>query len=87
MRLAGEPFEPLDLTLPNVLDRAAQGAFIDGDDVVPYSEVAERSRELASWFVAEGVEPGERVALLASNRVAMSIAGKRCRWQDSSGTQ
>jgi acyl-CoA synthetase (AMP-forming)/AMP-acid ligase II len=74
MRLAGEPFEPLDLTLPDVLDRAAHGAFIDGDDIVPYSEVAERSHELASWFVAEGVEPGDRVALLASNRAEFVVA-------------
>ena len=73
-RLAGEPFEPLDLTLPDVLDRAARGAFIDGDDVVSYSEVAQRSRRLASWFVAEGVEPGDRVALLASNRAEFVVA-------------
>ena len=73
-RLAGEPFEPLDLTLPDVLDAAERGAIIDGDRVVAYTEVAERSRQLAAWFVAEGVQPGDRVALLSSNRVEFVLA-------------
>jgi len=73
-RLAGESFEPLDLTLTDVLDRATEGAFIDGDDVLRYSEVAARSRELTRWIVAEGVLPGDRVALLSSNRAEFVVA-------------
>ena len=73
-RLSGRPFEPLDLTLPGVLDTTTEGAFIHGDGVVPYAEVAERARRLAGWFVAEGVEPGDRVAILASNRVEFVVA-------------
>ena len=73
-QLVGEPFEPLDLTLPDVLDAAEEGAFIEDDRVVPYSEVAARSRAVARWLVAEGVEPGDRVALLSTNSVALVSA-------------
>jgi fatty-acyl-CoA synthase len=73
-RLAGPPFDPLDLTLPDVLDAASEGAFVDGDIVTPYTEVAERSQALAGWLVGEGVAPGDRVALLSSNRVEFVVA-------------
>ena len=73
-RLAGAPYEPLDLTLPDVLDAAEQGAFIEGDRVVSYTQVAARSHAVAGWLIEEGVEPGDRVALLSTNSVALVVA-------------
>lgn len=74
IRLAGPPFEPLGLTLPDVLDASVEGAFIEGEHVVPYTEVGERSRSLGASLLEQGVAPGDRVGLLSSNRVAFVVA-------------
>ncbi len=74
MRIEGEPFEPLDVTLPDVLDAATSGGFIDGGREIPYGDLAARARRLANWLVSEGVESGDRVAVLGSNRVETVVA-------------
>ena len=75
MRLSGEPLEPLELTLPDVLDRAPEGcaAIFEGDDV-SYGELRERTRAFAARLVELGVQPGDRVALLMTNRPEFLVA-------------
>ncbi|WP_243788127.1 AMP-binding protein [Saccharopolyspora gloriosae] len=67
---------PVPETVPAALDRAAE-EFGDGEAVVDHSgerevrltyrELRGRVRELARFFIAEGVRPGDRVALNSPN--------------------
>ncbi|HEY1972811.1 MAG TPA: FadD3 family acyl-CoA ligase [Pseudonocardia sp.] len=59
-------------TIPGALARAAarwpdRPALIEGPSRMSWPELAERVAELARFFVAEGVRPGERIAVLAPN--------------------
>ncbi|HWN32192.1 MAG TPA: FadD3 family acyl-CoA ligase [Pseudonocardia sp.] len=59
-------------TIPGALAEAAQRwpdgpALIDGDVRLTWSELAERVRRVARFLAAEGVRPGDRVAVQAPN--------------------
>lgn len=70
MSLTGAPFSPLELTLPEVLDRAPDGeAATEAGRSVTFAELRERSWSAACGLAGLDVRPGNRVALLASNRV------------------
>lgn len=45
-------------------DSSGQPAIYFGDEVINHRDVGERSRQTAEKFIAAGLEPGERVALL-----------------------
>ncbi|MDG2070700.1 MAG: AMP-binding protein, partial [Pseudomonadales bacterium] len=45
----------------------AQAAVVHGDRRITYAELEDRSNRLANAFIAAGLEPGDRVALLARN--------------------
>ncbi len=70
MSLTGEPFSPLELTLPEVLDRAPDGeAAVEAGRGVTFAELRERSWAAAYTLAGLDVRSGDRVGLLASNRV------------------
>ncbi len=59
-------------TVPSVLRRSAarfpdREAVVDGDVRITYAQLHERSRACARLFVAEGVRPGDRVAVCVPN--------------------
>lgn len=45
-----------------------QRAVVDGDVILTYQELNQRVNRLAHFFQSEGLLPGDRVAILASNR-------------------
>ena len=45
----------------------ARAAVVHGDRRITYAELEDRSNRLANAFIAAGLEPGDRVALLARN--------------------
>jgi len=60
------------LPLARVLERAAivyghRLAIVDGDVRLSYRELAERVAKLAGGILARGIEPSDRVAVLARN--------------------
>lgn len=70
------PFTFAELTPTAFLDRSAHAfaprpAIVDGDQRFTYAEFADRSKRLAGALHSLGVEPGDRVAALASNSHVM----------------
>lgn len=70
------PFTFAELTPTAFLDRSAHAfaprpAIVDGDQRFTYAEFADRSKRLAGALHSLGVEPGDRVAALASNSNVM----------------
>ncbi len=66
-------------TIPAVVDDAARRfgaaeALVDGDLRLSFVELKERVDEAARAFVAAGLEPGDRVAIWASNSAEWAIA-------------
>jgi len=62
------------MNLGELVSRAAQAhgdrcAVIDGERRVSFRELDERSNRFGSWMLAEGLAPGDRVALLLGNRL------------------
>ena len=49
-------------------------AVVEGDNVVSYAELGRRAEQAAAAMQAAGVEPGDRVAVWASNRLEWIIA-------------
>lgn len=75
MEISGPPIELLDLTMPDVLDRAPDGvAAVFGDAALSYTDLKTRSRAVAAGLIARGVAPGDRVALLIGNCPEFLIA-------------
>src|ERR1700730_17182612 len=63
------------LTLPALLDRHLAErpdapAFIDGEKRIIYAEFDALCRQTAAWLTAQGVGPGDRVAVWVENRIA-----------------
>ena len=44
-------------------------AFVDGERTISFAEFDERCRQAAAWLAAQGVGPGDRVALWLVNRI------------------
>ncbi len=70
--MPGSPFGPVPLTPTAFLDRArvvhrTRTALVDGDVRRTYEELADRSERLAGALAGLGVEPGDRVSVLAPN--------------------
>ena len=66
---------PLQDLLRRAIDRGpGKVAVIDGDGTYSYSQLGEYSDRLASALVGLGVNPGDRVAILAPNCVEFVIA-------------
>lgn len=65
-------------TIPQLLtDMARRGdhpAVVSGDAAVSYRELADRISEASRAYLAQGVQPGDRVALWAPNRVDFILA-------------
>ena len=62
------------LTLPQLTGRACRSrpdhlAVVFGDDTRTHAELHDRAARVASVLAGEGVEPGDRVALLLHNRI------------------
>jgi fatty-acyl-CoA synthase len=62
------------LTLPALLDRHLAerpdaAAFIDGEQRITYAEFDALCRKSAAWLIAQGVGPGDRVAVWLVNRI------------------
>jgi fatty-acyl-CoA synthase len=62
------------LTLPALLDRQLAerpdaAAFIDGEDCISYVGFDRLCRKTAAWLAAQGVRPGDRVAVWLVNRI------------------
>src|SRR5947208_9508356 len=62
------------LTLPALLDRHLAErpdapAFIDGETPITYAEFDALCRKTAAWLAAQGVRPGDRVAVWLVNRI------------------
>jgi acyl-CoA synthetase (AMP-forming)/AMP-acid ligase II len=67
-------------TIPRLLREAADRfgdhpAYVDGGVRVSYAELLERVREVASAYVARGMEPGGRVVVWAPNSIEWVVAG------------
>src|SRR5262249_57538162 len=61
-------------TLPALLDRhlaerPEAPALIDGEARISYAEFDRLSRKTAAWLIAQGIGPGDRVAVWLVNRV------------------
>jgi acyl-CoA synthetase (AMP-forming)/AMP-acid ligase II len=68
-RLAGVPIDPVELTIFEALERSPGSiATVSEDATLTCDELREASSRLASGLIGLGVRPGDRVALLASNR-------------------
>ena len=66
-------------TVPVLLERnrrlhGDRHAVVTGDGAVTHAELDERSRVVAARLLADGVTPGERVALLAENGIDWVVA-------------
>ncbi|MBS1699034.1 MAG: AMP-binding protein [Actinobacteria bacterium] len=65
-------------TVPAMLaDKAALGthpAIVDGDTVIGYADLHERVRGVARAYLAQGIEPGDRIGLWAPNRHEFILA-------------
>ena len=64
--------ETLPSTLPALLRHAAslypdQPAVVDGEVRMDYTQLLERSQAVARGLLAQGVQPGDRVAIWAPN--------------------
>ncbi|MFC4295877.1 class I adenylate-forming enzyme family protein [Novosphingobium tardum] len=62
-------------TLPAAIDwwarmRPDQPAVVLGEDAITYSEYRDWSRRVAQMLIADGLEPGDRVAICATNSLA-----------------
>jgi fatty-acyl-CoA synthase len=44
-------------------------AFVDGERAISFAEFDERCRQAAAWLAAQGIGPGDRVALWLVNRI------------------
>ena len=76
MSVTPAPFSFAELTPTAFLDRAAhvfatRDAVVDGDRRFTYAEFGARSRRLAGALHELGIEPGDRVAALATNSHVM----------------
>ena len=76
MPVTPAPFSFAELTPTAFLDRAAHAfagrdAVVDGDTRFTYAEFGARSRRLAGALHGLGIEPGDRVAALATNSHVM----------------
>ena len=79
------PFTFSELTPTAYLDRSAhafatRAAVVDGGRRFTYAEFADRSQRLAGALHALGVEPGDRVAALATNSHVMLEAHHGVPW-------
>ena len=54
---------------PHLAGRPHAVAFVDGERTTSFAEFDERCRQAAAWLAAQGVGPGDRVALWLVNRV------------------
>ncbi len=65
-------------TVPALLaEMAALGdhpAIVDGDVVIGYAELQNRVRSVARAYLAQGIEPGDRIGLWAPNRHEFILA-------------
>ncbi|WP_193597048.1 AMP-binding protein [Microbacterium sp. YJN-G] len=65
-------------TVPMLLaEQAARGehpAIVDGDTTVSFAGLHERVRDVARGYLAHGIEPGDRVAVWAPNRLEFILA-------------
>ena len=71
------------LVLPELTGRASRSrpghpAVVFGDEVLTHAELHDRAARLASVLEAEGVQPGDRVALLLHNRTEFVEALLAC---------
>lgn len=82
-------YRPADFaTLPDALDYAATGCaglnFHDGRGrlarVLSYAELSRRARALARWLSAQGLNRGERVAIVADMAPGFAIAFFACQY-------
>lgn len=75
MQVEGELLGTVEHTLPEVLGRRGSGcAVVDGGRTLSYPDLREGARSVARRLVGLGVEPGDRVALLLSNRLEFLFA-------------
>src|ERR1700680_648639 len=63
-----------ELTLPALLDRHLAErpdalACVDGDKRVSYAEFDALCRKTAAWLIAQGIRPGDRIAVWLVNRI------------------
>src|SRR6202165_1949964 len=63
-----------ELTLPALLyrhlaERPDAPAFVDGEKRVSYAEFDALCRKTAAWLIAQGVRPGDRIAVWLVNRI------------------
>lgn len=70
------PFGPVPLTPLDFLQRsahvhAARPAVVDGSRTMSYEELAASCRSIAAGLLARGLEPGDRVSVLAPNTLEM----------------
>ncbi|MGH3308784.1 MAG: AMP-binding protein, partial [Nocardioides sp.] len=66
-------------TLPRLLRAAAERyadrpAYIEGEMTLSYADLLARVREVARGYVAQGLEPGERVVIWAPNSIDWAVS-------------
>ena len=57
---------------------AAKTAVICEDRALTYQELEQRSRRMAGWFLASGVQPGDRIAIRGLNRIELVVGLLAC---------
>ncbi len=67
-------------TIPGALRAAAETfrdhpAYVDSDTQLTYLELLERVRSIAAGYVANGLQPGDRVVIWAPNSIEWAVAG------------
>ncbi|MCC6222134.1 MAG: AMP-binding protein [Thermoleophilia bacterium] len=71
----------LALTLLYAAERTPEAeALVEGDVRVTYRELRDRAARLAAGLAARGIEPGDRVALVARNRLESAELLWACAW-------
>jgi crotonobetaine/carnitine-CoA ligase len=80
-----QAFAPAERTLPAMLTRQAerfahQRLVSAGDTTWTYAETCEAAARCAGTLRAAGIEPGDRVALICSNRIEFLEIALGCAW-------
>ena len=72
------PVTPTEILRRHVERRPKATAFVFGEDVWTYERLAADADRVAHAFVAQGLRPGDRVALHMVNRPEMLVAYYAC---------